>query len=249
VVERGDTYFRELVGGFTFFGGGQAFFRRSLFERIGRFDEEILIEDLDYSIRIHEAGYRLVVDPAIHTHEEHPANWAAWWAQRTRWTRGGMQLARRYFHRIPAMPKAGRRMRIDLLYNLTFSLLPVLLLLTLPFAFMPLFGVQVRTFLPDDVQTYGGLFFAVAPTLAWLAMRAQDRREGIPHERREWLAMPLLWPYLVVQGAVFASAFLDEFVLRSTPVYVKTSKTGGEPGPIPTPATGRPVLEAAVKGR
>ncbi len=231
VVERGETYFREVAGGFTFFGGGQAFFRRSLFETIGRFDEDVLIEDIDYSIRIHQAGYRLMADPFIISYEEHPANWRAWWAQRTRWTRGGMQLVERYLPHLSTINRTNRRMRVDLIYNLVFSLLPVLLLVTLPFVLMPFLGIHIRTYFPQGVETVGGMFFAAMPTVAWLAMRWHDRRDGIPHHKTEWLAVPLLWPYMVLQGAVFASAFLDEFVIRAKPVYVKTSRTGSEPMP------------------
>ncbi len=237
VVERGETYFREVAGGFTFFGGGQAFFRRSLFEHIGRFDEEVLIEDIDFSIRIHQAGYRLLVDPFIVSYEEHPANWSAWWAQRTRWTRGGMQLVERYLPHLSTMNRSGLRMRADLFYNMIFSLLPVLLLVTLPFVVMPFLGIHIRTYFPQPVETAGGIFFALMPTVAWMAMAWHDHRDGVRHPLREWLSVPLLWPYMVLQGAVFASAFLDEFVLRTVPVYVKTSKTGSEPlaGP-PAPA-------------
>lgn len=239
VVERGETYFREVAGGFTFFGGGQAFFRRSLFETIGRFDEDVLIEDIDFSIRIHQAGYRLKVDPFILSHEEHPANWRAWWAQRTRWTRGGMQLVERYLPHLSTINRANMRMRVDLVYNMVFSLLPTILLVTLPFVFMPFLGIKVRTYFPQEVETAGAIFFTVIPTVAWIVMRMQDKRDGIPHHKREWLAMPLLWPYLIMQGAVFASAFLDEFVLRTRPVYVKTSRTGETAiGPAVDPISG-----------
>ncbi|MES2153856.1 MAG: glycosyltransferase family 2 protein [bacterium] len=250
VVERGETYFREVVGGFTFFGGGQAFFRRSLFEQIGRFDEEVLIEDIDFSVRIHQAGYRLVVDPFVISHEEHPANWSAWWAQRTRWTRGGMQLVERYLPHLSTMNRAPLGMRADLFYNLAFSLLPVVLLMTLPFVIMPFLGIHVRTFFPQAVETFGGIFFAAMPTVAWIGMWWHDRRDGVKHAAVEWLAVPLLWPYLVLQGAVFASAFLDEFVLRTKPVYVKTSKTGAEPAlpaaPAVAPVRAESILEEAM---
>ena len=112
MVERGETYARHVWRGFTFFGGGQVAFRRSLFSLMGGYSEDMLLEDIDYSLRLHEAGHNILVDPMFLTGEESPASLTTWWRQRRRWTRGGMQVAMRHLPRVSGMRGAqwcGRR--------------------------------------------------------------------------------------------------------------------------------------------
>ncbi|MFB6131547.1 MAG: glycosyltransferase family 2 protein, partial [Salinigranum sp.] len=87
IAEKADIFARQLYDGFTFFGGGQAFFRAELFDELGLFDEEVLVEDIDMSSRIHNAGKNLHIDPQVVTYEENPATLSAWWSQRKRWAR------------------------------------------------------------------------------------------------------------------------------------------------------------------
>jgi cellulose synthase/poly-beta-1,6-N-acetylglucosamine synthase-like glycosyltransferase len=113
IAEKGDIFAREVLGGYTFFGGGQAFFRAELFEELGMFDEEIMVEDIDMSSKIHAAGKDLHIDPGIITYEENPATLDAWWSQRKRWARGWMQVANRYLGKMPSMPTMSAVQRID----------------------------------------------------------------------------------------------------------------------------------------
>jgi len=225
VIEKGDLYMREVLGGFTFFGGGQAFFRRGLFEEIGRFDEEILIEDIDFSIKIHQAGHRLIVDPAIHSFEEHPAAFKAWWAQRKRWARGWMQITRRYLPQVfTEMPEVSTAAKVDLFHTLAYVIIPLAFTLMIPLGLVRAAGHDIRTFVPNE--SVGWTLFAIAPFVGWLAMWVQDRRDDIHHSWREVLALVTFGAYLSALAAATWSAFLDEFILRRPSVYVKTAKTG-----------------------
>jgi cellulose synthase/poly-beta-1,6-N-acetylglucosamine synthase-like glycosyltransferase len=235
VIEKGDLYVRHLWGSFSFFGGGQVIFRRSLFDAIGVFDEDILVEDIDFSVRIHRAGLRLVIDPLINSFEEHPAHFSAWFAQRKRWARGWMQVAVRYLRALRTMPNLTWRQRADLYMTLSYVIVPVIFVVGLPILAL---GQLTSWFAAEPINTKDYLWpwsrvawivFFVSPPVAWLTMYIQDRRAGILHARREWLALPLLWPYLVFQSIVFWAAFLEEFVLRRPSVYVKTAKTGQAP--------------------
>ena len=239
-IERGDTYLRELTGGFTFFGGGQVAFRRSLFTSLGGFDEEMLLEDIDYSVKIHAAGHRIKVDLGFITYEEHPAGLRAWWGQRLRWVRGGMQVARRYMGRSLGMPRLRLSTRLDLAYTLTLSIVSAGFVLLTPLGLMGLFGLQTATYLPPGWEGMGWGFVAGAPVVNWICMWLQDRRQGIHHSPREWLGLPFVGYYLAAQALLYASAFLDEFVLNRPSVFVKTAKTGQLPKPArflrPVPA-------------
>lgn len=225
IVEKGDLYMRHLVGGFAFFGGGQAVFRRSIFDELGPFDEEVLVEDVDFSVKIHKAGYKVLVDPKVATYEENPAQFRAWWAQRTRWARGWMQVAVRYLPQVPTMKKVGRRAKLDMAHTFLYCLVPVVFVLAFPMGALSAAGYDTRTFLGGWTD-YAWNSFAAAPFVAWLCLWIQDRRDGIKHTKRELLGFAALWGYLVFQTATFWSAFMDEFILRRPSVYVKTDKTG-----------------------
>ena len=96
VVERLGTCGAYRTGGFANFGGGQGFFRREVFEQIGLFDEDVLTEDIDFSVRMHMAGYVIKVLPQMQSWEEALPSWRAFYDQRKRWCRGWIQMWRRY---------------------------------------------------------------------------------------------------------------------------------------------------------
>jgi len=148
IAELADLFGREVLGGFTIFGGGQTFFRRELFDELGAFDEEILVEDIDMSARIHAAGKRLRVDPDVVTYEENPATLSAWWSQRTRWARGWMQVAVRYLPRLPFDSTLSRRARFDAAYTFVYALVPVITIVAAPMLLLDRTVLTGGTFLP-----------------------------------------------------------------------------------------------------
>jgi cellulose synthase/poly-beta-1,6-N-acetylglucosamine synthase-like glycosyltransferase len=228
-IEKGDIYVRDVVHGFTFFGGGQAFFRRSVFESVGRFDEEILVEDIDFSTKLHAAGWDIRVDPEIRTHEENPARLKDWWAQRKRWGRGWMQVAKRYMPQVLTMPNISAMQRADLAFTLLYVLMPVLFVAGIPLKIVGAFGYDTRTYIPwDGVEAVGWTLFGLTPFIGWGLMWLQDRRDGVRHAAVEAVGYLFLQPYLMFQTLVFWDAFLEEFILQKPSVYVKTTKTGGE---------------------
>lgn len=225
LIERTEFYVRDRLGGFALFTGGQAFFRADVFESVGRFDESILLEDLDMAYRIQRAGGAVRVDPGVVTRESNPATLTAWWNQRHRWARGGLQVARRYLGRLGSGPPPAA-VRAD--FGATLGAL-----LCLPVAVLgaPLLAVAYwQGTGPFPLGPVTGALFAwvlAVPVLAPYLLFALDRRDGYRHQRPEWLVPLVLWPYFAVQGAVVVGAFLVEFVLRRPAVYV-TSTTSGE---------------------
>ncbi|MFC4356837.1 glycosyltransferase [Halobium salinum] len=232
VAERVEFYARDRLGGFTLFTGGQAFFRADALDRLGSFDESVLLEDLDMAYRIARAGGAVSVDPGIVTLEENPTALGAWWHQRKRWARGGMQVARRYLGRgllsgPPSLPA-----RAD--FAGTFGALLVLpaLALAAPGTVAGLWrwgATAVAT--PQGSAPALGILVAtlLTPILAVYATFALDRRQGYHHDTREYVAPFLLWPYFALQSAAVVAAAVEEFVARAPTVYV-TSATGDSEG-------------------
>lgn len=224
IAEKGDLFAREVVDGFTIFGGGQAFFRAEVFEELGEFDEEILVEDIDMSSKIHSVGKELHVDPQVITYEENPATLSAWWNQRKRWARGWMQVAVRYLPLLPQERAVSTRKKIDAVYTFAYAIVPVLFVLVFP---MPLFnglsGVSTASLIPNGGAVW--TFISITPVIVSYLIFIQDWLDGESHHTLEYLAAFTLWPYLVFQTAVFIAAFIDEFILDKDSIYVTTSRS------------------------
>ncbi|MFB6205384.1 MAG: glycosyltransferase family 2 protein [Haloglomus sp.] len=230
IAELADLFGRQVFGGFTIFGGGQAFFRAELFDELGTFDEDVLVEDIDMSARIHAHGKRLQVDPYILTFEENPATLSGWWNQRSRWARGWMQVAVRHLLPLARNPTLDLRERADAIYTFSYAILPVLLVLVAPLFVLDQLVLDSSTWIPYDGVLWTAIGFAPVTCASLVFIR--DWREGYSHHPAEYLAAFTLWFYLFFQSVVYLVAFLDEFVFDQEAVYVTTSRSG-TPGTEP----------------
>lgn len=226
IAEKADIFVRQLVNGFTFFGGGQAFFRAEVFDELGEFDEEILVEDIDMSSKIHAAGKKLQIDPTVVTYEENPATLDAWWNQRKRWARGWMQVANRYLLRLPRLRNLTRVQQLDGIYTFVYAIVPALLVIALPMGYISeMTSMTVTTYIPlPDALLW--TFPFVAPAIVAYLIFLQDWRDGFQHHPFEYVAAWTLGPYLIFQTAVFVTAFIEEYILGRPSIYVTTSRSG-----------------------
>ena len=232
IAERIDIYARQTFRSFTFFGGGQAFFRREVFNELGDFDEEILVEDIDMSMKIQAAGKGLRVDPQILTYEENPATLSSWWNQRKRWARGWMQVAVRYLPTLHRQPKMSYRTKVDTAYTLVYAVVPVFTAFALPMLLLNLLTeVRLHSYLPGSLWTVVSVATIVVSAVVFL----QDRLVGEHHHPTEYIAAVTLWFYFLFQSFVFVTAFIDEFILDAPSVYVTTSRTGENETTVQSP--------------
>jgi biofilm PGA synthesis N-glycosyltransferase PgaC len=82
----------EALFGIVFvIGGAAAAFRREVFQRLGKYNVGTLTEDLDISLRIQEAGMRIVYVPEAIVHTEGPTTLQGLLKQRLRWKRGRIE--------------------------------------------------------------------------------------------------------------------------------------------------------------
>ncbi|WP_188977002.1 glycosyltransferase [Halocalculus aciditolerans] len=223
VTEKAELFARDVMDGFTIFGGGQAFFRHDVFDEFDGFDEEILVEDIDMTSRIHEFGKEIRVDPSIITYEEHPTSLRGLWHQRLRWTRGWMQVARRYLRTFPFQHGVSSRKKADAIYTYTYAIAPAFFVLGAPLTVLHWSSTfHARTYLPNDSVFWTA--FTIVPIMAATLVFLQDWRDGLTHHRSEYLAMFVLPFYYSVQSVLFFVAFVQEFVLDRPNVYVKTDR-------------------------
>lgn len=226
IAEKADIFVRQLVDGFTFFGGGQAFFRTEVFDELGDFDEEILVEDIDMSSKIQARGKDIQIDPTVVTYEENPATLDAWWNQRKRWARGWMQVANRYLIRLPRLHNLTRVQQLDGIYTFVYAIVPALLVIALPMGYLSeMTPVTVTSYIPVP----DGLLWTfpfVAPAIVAYLIFIQDWRDGFQHHPYEYIAAFTLGAYLIFQTAVFVTAFIEEYLLKRPSIYVTTSRSG-----------------------
>ncbi|MBP2250241.1 cellulose synthase/poly-beta-1,6-N-acetylglucosamine synthase-like glycosyltransferase [Halarchaeum solikamskense] len=173
--------------------------------------------------RIHEFGKEIRVDPSIITYEEHPTSVRGIWHQRLRWSRGWMQVARRYLPTLPFQRDVSSRKKADAIYTYTYAIAPAFFVLGGPLTVVHWSSTfHARTYFPNDSVFWTA--FTIVPILAASLVFLQDWRDGLTHHRREYLAMFVLPFYYSVQSVLFFVAFVQEFVLERPNVYVKTDR-------------------------
>ena len=229
LAEKVELFARQVFGGFTIFGGGQVFFKRRVFDELGGYDPEMLVEDIDLSARIHAHGKGLRMDPDVITYEEQPATLKAWWTQRKRWARGWLQVSSRYLGEF-VRSRATLTAKADAAQTFSYNLLLPFLVLGFP---LPLLDfLQAAGFLDSSVQLtaylpYSRVLWSILglfPVFAAACVFYSDRRDGLDHHRREYVAALTIGFYLIVNTAVYVAAFIEEFVLRRPHVFVVTSR-------------------------
>lgn len=229
LVERTEFYARDLFGGFTLFTGGQALFRTEALGRLGPFDESLLIEDVEMAYRLQRAGGEVRVDPGVVTRETNPVGLSAWWSQRKRWARGGMQVARRHLGRNMLVGPPSLGTRVDAAATLgTVVALPFLVFAA---GLVPVALLHGTGRFPLTAAALPLWLWALGVPLALpFLLFGLDRRDGRAHDRREYAAPLLLWPYAALQSLAVVTAFVEEFLLRRSAVYVTSTEADAETG-------------------
>jgi len=216
----------DIINGFSFFGGGHAFFKKSIFEEIGYFDEKIMCEDIDYSLKIHKAGYNIRVDPSIISWEESPASFSQWWHQRKRWSRGWIQTALEHIGSIVRHPKFSFIKKLDTLNYLLITIFLPITLLLYPTSLLSYVGFARSTFYPDWVMNLLGASIFFSSFLGIVLVLFKDYRAGEPIRWRDLTVILLLIFYMPILLFVSWVGWVDEFILSSKNEYVKTLRSG-----------------------
>jgi len=200
VVERLTVYSSYRMRGFSFFGGGQAFLRREIFDTLGLFDEETMTEDIDYSVKLHLIGREVVVDPRIESWEENPPKLTGWWHQRKRWARGWMQSARNHIGNVVRSKNMGLFRKMDVVTHLAFSILSFILPIMIPLIFIPVLRLR-SSFFPEYLGFSFWIIVTFTPFMIGFTAWYLDVREGEPPR---WTEIPyivlLLLPYYIFHG-------------------------------------------------
>ncbi len=104
---------------FGIFGGSNGYWRRSALERV-RLRGSFLTEDIEASMRVLQAGGRIVNDPGLVSHELAPDTLKSLWRQRMRWAQGWFQVSVRHLGATLRSPYLSLRQKLGATYLLGF---------------------------------------------------------------------------------------------------------------------------------
>jgi cellulose synthase/poly-beta-1,6-N-acetylglucosamine synthase-like glycosyltransferase len=86
----------EFINSIYVTPGPLAIYRREYFEKIGKFDEKNLTEDIEITWRMLYHGYDVRMSVPAKVYSIAPSNFRAWFRQRVRWNKGGIQCIFKY---------------------------------------------------------------------------------------------------------------------------------------------------------
>jgi len=119
---------RHASGLFFNFNGTAGIWRRAALEDAGGWSDDTVTEDLDVSYRAQLRGWRLVYREDYPVPSELPESITAFKSQQRRWTKGGVQVARKLVRRVLASQVSARVKREAVSHLITGLVHPLLIL-------------------------------------------------------------------------------------------------------------------------
>jgi cellulose synthase/poly-beta-1,6-N-acetylglucosamine synthase-like glycosyltransferase len=215
---------RAAAGLFFNFNGTAGVWRRSALVDAGGWTSDTVTEDLDLSYRAQLRGWRLVYLDRYVVPSELPENLIAFKSQQRRWTKGGIQVARKLLGRL-LTSKLPARVKREAWFHLTIGVVHPLLvsfsLLFLPYLWFAADRLGAWWYLanPAIVLLAGG-----APVAFYVAGQYFQRRawrEGVG-----WLlASPLLLSFGLALSVTLCAAFIEGLISKGGE-FIRTPKGG-----------------------
>nr|WP_246416310.1 glycosyltransferase family 2 protein [Nocardioides luti] len=228
---------RAAVYGFGIFGGSNGYWRASALERI-RLRGSFLTEDIEASMRLLEAGGRIVNDPGLVSRELAPETAKSLWNQRMRWAQGWFQVSCRHFVSTLRSPTLSLRQKLGVVYLLGWrELYPWVAMMA-----WPLFGFLAWRDGGLDLGSPMFLLLTLFITLSGPLQTLAAWRLAAPDLRQHpsWFVMAALANllfYTELKNLVNRVAHLKQ--LRGEHQWVVTPRTAASSGSsdAPTPPT------------
>ena len=198
--------------------GSCGFVRRDVIERLGRWDENSLAEDVDLAARLVDNGWRIKYTPDVQSLQEYPATVGGIINQRTRWFRGYIETWIKYGKLMRTPRKVAIDAEITFFGPCALNLILLSYVMTVLgfFIYPPGTSIWVLTLATSAL----GLTI-VTLSICGLALVWNMR----PHQVRNIAWIPAVFFFWFLQTAIAFRALVLT-VLRRNRSWLKTEKSG-----------------------
>lgn len=166
-------------------------FRTDVFREHITFDHDTITEDLDFTYKLHELGFRISFEPKAIVYTQDPTTLRSYSKQMTRWYSGGWQNLMK--HRNVLFKKSSTALEVSISYAEGLALSVCLILL-------PLLS-------PYYLLGFISFYLAVALILSSYAAHITKRHELVSY-------FPLYTGVVVLNALLMFKTFFNEVVLR-----------------------------------
>jgi cellulose synthase/poly-beta-1,6-N-acetylglucosamine synthase-like glycosyltransferase len=208
---------KDILDLFVHLKGSCQFIRRNVLERLHFFDEDILSEDMEFSARLTEKGYKIRYASDVRAWQESPSSLKRLFRQRVRWFKGTMEVAFKY-GRLMAKPN---RKNIDTEATLFGPFILIASLATYLATFCSFFA----PFPLDALWQVAMQFTAIITTLMLLVCGLALIYASKPRRIANLLWLPFIYFYWSLQAFIAFYAVLL-ILLRRPRRWLKTEKSG-----------------------
>jgi GT2 family glycosyltransferase len=185
------------------FIGHNALLRASAVQKVGGLTPDFFSDDLDLTVRLNAAGYRIAYAPEIEMGEKHPPSYTAFRKRSYKWAYGCVQTLRAHWWRVLRAPQFSFAEKLSFFQFAGFYCLQCVLLAYLCFVLLAIplgaLGTFVPALLPSIVVGTVLIGLVYAPLLSFYLKAPKNRKRG-------WLTT------LVLCGLVYGGT--DFSVLR-----------------------------------
>lgn len=138
---------RDLIGTSCMVSGTGFLFSRKIAENINDWPFHTLTEDIEFSADLIVNGYRIAFCPAAEFYDEQPTGFAQSWRQRLRWSKGYLQVFKKYGKRMIKGCMKGNFSCFDM----TMSIMPAFILSAMSVTLNLVIGMR-GAYAGDDIM-------------------------------------------------------------------------------------------------
>jgi hypothetical protein len=236
---------RQGRGVWNAFNGTAGLWRVEAMRAAGGWEGDTLAEDLDLSVRVQRAGWRVEYRDDYGVPAELPADFAAYRAQQRRWTQGGAACLRKHVSTLPSVPSRRLRWHARALLAASSIHLAVWGIAVSSVGLVALAGPPASPHSPalpwipavlDGAAVLGALLLLLIALYKTAANRRHNWRIG---EGWAWFLPRMAALWLLGAGMAWWHVRAWMAGIRGTPAeFVRTPKRGG-PGAPPPPRPAR----------
>lgn len=164
------------------FIGHNALLRTSAVQQVGGLTPDFFSDDLDLTVRVNAAGYRVAYAPQIEMGEKHPPSYTAFRKRSYKWAYGCVQTLRAHWWRVLRSPQFSFAEKLSFFQFAGFYCLQCVLLAYLCFVLLAVPFGALGTFVPDlwPSLLVGAVLIGLvyAPLLSFYLKTPKSRKRG-----------------------------------------------------------------------